>query len=74
MLMNLYRSATRSTVHLQSRFFARHANESEKMLRESVSTYAKSTIQPKVAAMDHDGKMSPEVVRSLFDQVCRISH
>ena len=52
----------------QIRSFAMVASDTEKLLRESISHYAKSVIQPKVAEMDHIGKMDSSIVKSLFDQ------
>jgi short/branched chain acyl-CoA dehydrogenase len=56
----------------QVRKFAICLNESERALRESVSTFARSTILPKVAHMDKEAKMDPDFVTSLFEQVCHI--
>jgi hypothetical protein len=53
----------------QRRTFAICLKESERALRESVEAYSRSTILPKVAHMDEVGKMDPDLVKSLFEQV-----
>ena len=55
---------------MNRRAFAVVASETEQALRESISNYSKQIIQPKVSQMDHEGKMDPQIVRSLFDHVC----
>jgi hypothetical protein len=54
---------------IQSRSFASFMTDEERSLRESISAYAKSTIHPKVAEMDHIGRMDSGLVKSLFEQV-----
>ena len=46
------------------------ASEEDNVLRASIAGYSKSTILPKVAEMDHLGRMDRDVVTSLFEQVC----
>ena len=55
---------------IQRRGFALAATETEQALRESISNYSKQIILPKVSQMDHNGKMDPQIVKSLFDHVC----
>ena len=54
---------------VQRRGFAMAATDTEQALRESISNYSKLVIQPKVSQMDHEGKMDPQIVKSLFDHV-----
>jgi len=58
---------------MATRSFAVVASETEQALRDALSNYCKSVIQPKVAEMDHAGVMDPSIVASLFDQVCNLS-
>jgi len=43
-------------------------SEEEEMLRESVATFAREVIGPKVSQMDRDGVMDPEIVAACFAQ------
>ncbi len=64
--------AQRLHAFTQRRSFAIIASDSERMLRETMSVYAKSMIQPKVAEMDEKGVMDPSIIESLFEQVCEM--
>src|SRR5687768_18402811 len=42
-------------------------SEEEQMFQESVREFAVEKIRPLVHQMDHDAKMSPDLIRSFFD-------
>lgn len=43
-------------------------SEEEMMMRETVAKFANEVIKPKVAQMDHAGKLDPEILKQLFAQ------
>eukprot|EP01102_Stenamoeba_stenopodia_P004520 TRINITY_DN1481_c0_g1_i1.p1 TRINITY_DN1481_c0_g1~~TRINITY_DN1481_c0_g1_i1.p1 ORF type:complete len:347 (+),score=103.34 TRINITY_DN1481_c0_g1_i1:147-1187(+) len=44
-----------------------HFSEEELAIKDLVRRYAVEKIQPKVAKMDEEGKMEPEIIKGLFD-------
>lgn len=73
MLNRITRISRRVHAPIHARSFAIIASDSERMLRDTLSLYAKSVIQPKVSEMDEKGVMDPSIVKSLFEQVCHRS-
>ena len=43
-------------------------SESELSLQESVATFAKEVLGPKVAVMDKKGELDPEILKGCFEQ------
>jgi len=43
-------------------------SDEEEMLREAVQRFAQDVVAPKVAAMDENEKMDPEIIKGLFEQ------